>query len=337
VTNRYRSIAALVALPFVALALAAAIPVSTDDLAPDPHRSIGFDSALAMFVRRSSWEQGRVVSEGRSILLEHGKRSAVAILLLHGYTNSPAQFDSLGRMLYRDGANVYIPRLPRHAEVNGGVTSLARLTADDLRAAADSAMDIASALGDTVVVVGLSAGGTMATWIAQFRGDASRVIIIAPLLALARIPSVLDAPFLNLAVRLPDFSRSSEPDSEQPDRAAGWNTRAIGQMLRLGVAARRSAERVAPASRRIDILLNANDHTISTAPVLALARSWKNRGADVRVYRLAASLKLPHDVIDPRQRIRRPDVMYPTLIALVNGRAPTLPDVSDVTMSIERE
>jgi esterase/lipase len=331
--SRSRAITLLVELPLVALGLVAGIPVCTTDLAPEPRHSFGFDSALAIFARRGSWEARVVVPKGRSILLEHGARSPVAVLLLHGYTNSPAQFDSLAHMLYRAGANVYVPRLPRHAEVNGGVTSLAHLTAEELRAAADSAMDLASALGDTVVVAGLSAGGTMAAWIAQFRADASRVVVIAPLLAIDRVPRLLDAPFVNLSVRLPDFSRSPGPDREQPDREDGWNTRAIGEILRLGVAARRAAANATSASRRISILLNANDRTIAVDPVQALARSWRDHGAQVEVYRVAASLGLPHDVIDPRQPIRRPDVMYPTVIALLNGLRPTLADVAE---SMER-
>jgi esterase/lipase len=286
-----------------------------------------------MFGRRRAWEQQVVVPKGRSRLLDHGRRTPVVVLLLHGYTNSPAQFDSLGRMLHRAGANVYVPRLPHHAEVNGGVTALARLTADELRSAADSAMDIAAALGDTVVVVGLSAGGTMAAWIAQFRADASRVLVIAPLLALARVPSLFDAPFVNLGVRLPDFSRSPGRDVEEPDREAGWNSHAIAEILRLGVAVRRSAEHVGSASRRVDILLNGDDHTIASGRVLELGRSWRDRGTDVRVYSITSALRLPHDIIDPRQPIRRLDVVYPTIVALVNGQEPSVSAVSRVVLS----
>jgi hypothetical protein len=46
-------------------------------------------------------------------------------------------------------------------------------------------------------------------------------------------------------------------------------------------------------------------------------------GASVRVFELPDSLGLPHDVIDPRQRVRRTDVVYPIVQALVRGEVPT--------------
>jgi len=42
-------------------------------------------------------------------------------------------------------------------------------------------------------------------------------------------------------------------------------------------------------------------------------------GARVVVYELPDSLRLPHDVIDPRQRISRRDLVYPILVALARG------------------
>jgi carboxylesterase len=237
-------------------------------------------------------------------------------------------------MLYRAGANVYIPRLPHHALVNGGIGALAQLTAEELRAASDSAMDLTAALGDTVVVAGLSLGGVMAAWIAQFRPEARRAIVIAPLLALYRLPRLADDPFVNLAVRLHGFTRYQSADSLDPDRAQGWNTRAIGEMLRFGLAVRRAARTSPPKCKSIDILLNGHDHTIAAEPVMSLARSWHQHGADIHVFELSADLGLPHDVIDPRQPIRRPDVVYPALIAMVNGQRPSQHDLGDSTATI---
>ncbi len=242
------------------------------------------------------------------------------MLLLHGFTNSPRQFDSLAHMLFRNGNNVYIPRLPHHADLARGPASLSDLTAEELRAAADSAMDVTHALGDTIVVVGLSLGGTMAAWIAQYRPDATRVVIIAPLMALARVPSMLGGELVNLAVRLPNISHDLNSMDKEPDRELGWSTHAIGQILRLGVAVERASVRQAPRSGPIAFVLNANDRTISPAPVVALSRRWAADGASVQTYELPAALGLPHDVIDPRQRIRRPDIVYPLLVDLVSGR-----------------
>lgn len=321
-TRRRRLASSIVALIAIALGLLAGVPVQTRDLGPHPRTTFDYQSAVSAIMRRRDGEARTVVPSGRSVLLAHGQRTPIAVLLLHGYTNSPLQFDSLGRMLYRDGANVYIPRLPHHAERNDGAGPLARMTAEELRAGADSAMDIADALGDTVVVAGLSLGGTMAAWIAQFRPDAGRVVIIAPLMALARVPALLDRPVLNLAVRLPNFTDHSAPNPSEPDRELGWSTHAVGEILRLGLAVRRASAEMPSACRHIAILLNAHDRTISARPVLAMGGRWARHGAVVQIYELPLALGLPHDVIDPRQRVRRLDIVYPVIVALVRGREP---------------
>ena len=44
----------------------------------------------------------------------HGRRVENALVLLHGFTNCPQQFDALGRRFFERGWNVVIPRYPRH-------------------------------------------------------------------------------------------------------------------------------------------------------------------------------------------------------------------------------
>jgi hypothetical protein len=77
-----------------------------------------------------------------------------------------------------------------------------------------------------------------------------------------------------------------------------------------------------PATHDIRILLNANDRTISRSAVLSLARRWVQHGASVEGFELPDSLGLPHDVIDPRQRVHRTDVVYPVVRALAYGEVP---------------
>ena len=50
----------------------------------------------------------------RTALMSHGRHTEDAFVLLHGLTASPAQFVEFGHMLHERGANVLIPRLPRH-------------------------------------------------------------------------------------------------------------------------------------------------------------------------------------------------------------------------------
>src|SRR5262249_33932386 len=123
----------------------------------------------------------------RSILMVHGDRTPRVFVLLHGFTDSPRQFESLGQRFFDGGDNVYIPRLPHHAEREGRVRALGRVTARELAAFGDSTVDIARGLGDTIIVVGLSAGGNIAGSLAQRRPDVFRAVLIAPAIAAGRV------------------------------------------------------------------------------------------------------------------------------------------------------
>ena len=315
--------AAIIAVSLVILvSLVAFIPVPTAGLTSHPRPLTSYSAAMAAASAVQRTDDSIAAPRGRTIVLTHGKATARSVVLLHGFTNSPLQFDSLAAMLYREGDNVYVPRLPDHALRVGGATMLAKVTAEALRDAADGAADIARGLGDSVVVVGLSGGGTMALWLAQFRGDVHRVVIIAPLVAVARVPRIVETPAIGLSIRLPEITHADPRDSLQPDRELGWSTHGVGQILRLGLAARRASNTTPPAVHDVRILLNANDRTISPTPVLTLARRWLRARAFVAAYELPDSLRLPHDVIDPRQRIRRTDVVYPVVQALVRGEIP---------------
>ena len=302
---------------FAAIAFA---PLRTGDLKPAPAHPLDYASAIAAVSRRQRVDDSVAVPNGRSILLVHGRATATAVVLLHGYTNSPRQFSELANILFERGDNVYVPRLPHHAERTESEAALSRLTADDLRNASDSAVDVAHGLGDTVVVVGLSAGGTMAAWMAQYRPEVRRAVIIAPLLALARVPRVFATAVINAGLRLPNYSETSAPDPRERDRDLGWSTHAVAQSMRLGLAVRRAAGHQAPAVREIEILLNAHDRTIARQAVVALADEWARNGATVRITTLSDSLGLPHDVIDPRQPHGRPAAVYPVLLELIEGR-----------------
>lgn len=303
----------------------ALIPTRTGGLSSHPHPALDYADAVARVERQQRADSGVVAAGGLSILLVHGARTPRAVVLFHGITNSPRQFLEFGRLLYAAGDNVYVPRLPHHAERGGNVGALARVTAEELRDCADSAADAAVGLGDTVVVLGLSAGGNMAAWLAQNRADVHRAVIVAPALEISGVPGMLEKPLMNFTLRIPDISRRSQTDTARPDRDEGITTRGFAQMLRLGVAVQRAAAHRSPAVRDVAFLLNGNDGTVKPGPALELARKWSSRGANVATWVLPDTLGLPHDVVDVTQPKGMPAVVYPVLEALVHGTAPPPP------------
>ena len=221
--------------------------------------------------------------------------------------------------LFAEGDNVFVPRLPHHAEKAGRVANMGKLTAQELRDLGDASVDVARGLGDTVIVSGLSAGGTIAAWVGQYRSDVQRVVLVAPALDVTHVPWLLDGAALRLALRLPNVSRASPRDTTEPDREPGWATHAVAQTLKLGVAVRRSASGKRPAVHDLTVLLNAYDRTISNSVAIDLAHRWQSHGAETHIYLLPDSLHLPHVRDRSATSGEQLSVVYPVLDALIAG------------------
>lgn len=105
--------------------------------------------------------------------------SDVGVLVLHGFTGSPATMRPLADALVAAGFSVEMPRLPGHGT---DVEDMVQTVFDDYAAAAETAYSALAARTSKVVVAGLSMGGTLTAWIT------------------ARYPEVAGAVFVNAAV-----------------------------------------------------------------------------------------------------------------------------------------
>lgn len=305
-------------LTALSLGVTAAVAQS---LSAQPDRA-AYASSVAAISRRQAVDDSIAAPGARSILLAGGAPTARAIVLLHGLTDSPRQFEALAYLLHADGTNVYVPRLPQHGLRGGDVGALSALTAAQLRGVADSVVNEARGLGDSVVIVGLSMGGTVGAWIAQQRA-VSRVLLIAPAIEPGRIPSLLDRPLIGLADRLPAMTRRSQPDTARPDREVGFNLRAVAEILELGSSILGQAAREASRTRKIVVLVNASDRTVKESAAEALARDWMQHGASVGVFELPDSLRLPHNIIDPMRGRVGGDAVLDLLRELAYGMQPS--------------
>ena len=288
-------------------------------LAPAP----SYEDAVAIVARRQALDDSVVVVGGRSRLLTHGARTARVFVLLHGFTDLPEQFAVVGEHLFAGGDNVYIPRLPRHGERRSPMRSLGRISAAELARFGDSTVAIAQGLGDSVIVVGLSAGGVIAGTIAQSHAEVKRTVLIAPAIAAGTISDDEGHGLVMLAARLPDITRTNAPlDSTRPDYVQGITTRGLAQVLLLGQQLRdKSADR-APAAREMLFLLNEADHTVSETAAIEVAQHWSDHGAAVDVYRFPASLQLLHNVMEIDARGGNVGLVFPVIEALARGETP---------------
>ena len=122
------------------------------------------------------------------------------MVLLHGYTNCPQQWERIALAYAAQGVSVVVPRLPG-GEADRLTRALSDLTPEALAATANQALDVAAGLGEQVHVVGASAGGTLAAWLATNRDEVERLTLIAPLAVPKPLPEVAVWPVAR-AVRL---------------------------------------------------------------------------------------------------------------------------------------
>ncbi len=317
--SRRVAFAVAIALTIAVLLALCMMPIGTAGLAPDPHPARDYPEAMARLASLEQRDGADIQPACRTLYLGHGRRTARAVLLLHGLTNCPRQYEALGRALWEAGENVLIVRLPHHGLADRMTEDLGRLTARELIGCADSALDVAAGLGDSVTVSGLSLGGVIAAWLAQTRDEVDRAVIVAPLLGLAGVPRPFTPAIANLWLLTPN--RFHWWDPRQGAHLAGpaqvyprFSTRAIGETLRLGFALRARAAHGAPRARRLVMVGIATDRAVNNALADDLAAAWRAHGADVVSHLFPARLGLGHDIIDPAQVGARPALVYPVLM-----------------------
>jgi esterase/lipase len=297
---------------------------------PNVHtsRDRAYTEAVAAIREEGARDSQEVSPECRSILLEHGHRTGRVILFFHGITNCPMQFMALGQQLHDAGANVYIPRLPHHGLANRMTDDLGRMTADELALFADRELDFATALGDTVVVSGLSLGAVLTAYLAQERGEVSLAVPIAPLLGPAMAPAWAARPLMRAALVLPNgfvwWNAKQKENLEGPKRVyPRFATRAMAETMRLGAIVEDLAAHHAPAARRIVMVTIGKDPAVSNAAIASLVRAWRSHAPDrVRAFEFPDSMHLGHDVIDPDQPYQQVGVVYPILEKILLGVNP---------------
>ena len=309
----------------VSLALLLPIACRPPRLTPSPLAApTEYPAAITLIESRQARDDSVVAPDYRSLLMTHGQRTPRVFLLLHGFTDAPLQFKAIGTKLYDRGDNVFIPRLPHHAERKSPIREIAKVRAEELAHFGDSVVAEARGLGDTIVVVGLSAGATIAAHITESNPEVGRVVLIAPAIAAALLPDSIGRELIELAARLPDIRHTNAPvDSTHPDFVQGFTTRGLAELLQLGTRVHDDAERFAPKVKRVVFLLNEGDHTVSEDASLELAQRWFDHGAAVTAYRFPVSLKLPHNVLEEQpRRGGKTDVVYPVVEALALGDTP---------------
>jgi esterase/lipase len=223
----------------------------------------------------------------------------------------------LGETLHNQGHNVVILRMPHHGLLSHSVSELKALKAEELRDYGDSVIDLANGLGNEITVIGISGGGTVASWIAQHRADVSRVLALSPFFGVPEIPSFLNTFLMNLASRVPNVTLEDPTEPQHDWVYRGEATRGVANFMRLGRNAFSAAEDEAPLVKEIYFVTTAVDDTADNDYTVDLATIWAEAGADVSSFEFDASYDIPHNSVDPAADLEKKALVYAQILAML--------------------
>lgn len=274
------------------------------------------DAIRAAIARDAADE--RLAPTGLPRLYEHGGAIDKAVVLFHGFTNAPEQFDEFARALHARGANVYVPRIPRHGFSDRLTRDLGDLTVAEVQACATDAYAAARGLGRTVGALGLSLGASMALWLGQTQ-PLERAIAVAPFFMPMLIPRGPGLLMMHLIAALPDAYVWWDPRVRaecKPDYAyPGFPTRALATMVFAGDACFALAKTAAPA--RCILVTNDREAAVNNGVARALFGRMRRAGSAVDGVVLSGLGERRHDIIDPTTFPAARTLVYPKLAALL--------------------
>lgn len=258
--------------------------------------------------------------------IAHGTRwwlgdgvAPTAVVLLHGLTNCPRQYDTLAGQLHARGHAVIVPRMPLHGYHDRMTDALAGLRATDLEAAALEAVAIGALCGERVVVAGISVGATLAAWLAA-RTRIDTAVAVAPFCGLRELLAGLNDALGAVLRTQPNMfgwwdprQKERQPPSHGYPRFA---TRALGESLRISGDIARTA--ATEHGRRAVLVVNANDAVVNNVHAHRRMSALTALGV---AYERVVLHGLPeiHDIIEPTIPQARIDLSYPALIDLIEA------------------
>jgi pimeloyl-ACP methyl ester carboxylesterase len=276
-----------------------------------------YEIAVARFAEKSKEEAGLVHESGASRLLTHGRRTPRAYVLLHGTTNSPFQWLEFATILFELGHNVFVPRAPYHGLRSRQVRELARLTAADLQAYAHDALHTGLALGDELILVGISGGSTVAAWAALSRPDSGRTLLAMPFVGLFGLPANLSLPLQKLLGRLPNINL---PNPREPRRAwvyRGQSTRGIAAYLSLAIDVLQGTRKGNMPDGQVIIITSGSDRQVNNKSTSLLAEEWRQSGVYVAQYEFPSDMNIAHNPADPAADPVKRELAYQKMLELL--------------------
>jgi len=281
-----------------------------------------FEEAQARIAALQALDDATVRPGSGTAFRSHGKKAEHAVVFYHGYTNAPPQYDRLGEEFFQRGYNVLVPRLPHHGLIDPLTTEQEKLTAEELVRTIQESVDIAQGLGEHVSVCGISCGGVMASWVAQYRADVDLVVGIAPSAGLPFVPKWISTIFRNLAPRMKNIyiwwdPRVKEKIVGPPYAYPRFSTRSLAQIFRLGRHIYDVSANMPARAKRLKSITSDFDTAVKNAITYDILDHWERHGVTIERHVFPAAQKVWHDMIDPNQTFQQVDLTYPVIMRML--------------------
>ncbi|KAB1946754.1 hypothetical protein F8271_06125, partial [Micromonospora sp. ALFpr18c] len=287
-----------------------------------PARPLDFDTATraAMAVIAAEAADPEVRPESRSRLLSHGSRTGRAVLLLHGYTLAPEQYEGLAEEFFDRGYSVWIPRAPQHGTVDR--TAHHRVEAGELTTYAAKGWAVAAALGDEVGVVGISGGAVLAAWLAQVPGTVVRhLLLLSPFFG----PNPRQAPAYAVKPLIVLYGRRVLRDRVT---SRGYSLAAVTQYLTIARTLPKPPRRT--GLRTAAVAISPLDRVVDLRAAVAVPRRIADANAiPLRVCTLPEALGVEHNTLNLAALGTDGDEWRRRYVALYEGA--TVPESSPAT------
>jgi esterase/lipase len=266
-------------------------------------------------------DHDRVGEKGRTLAYIHGERRPRSVVLLHGMTAGPLQFERFAAALFARGHNVIVPRLPRHGHADRLSTALESLRPAQLYEATCDYVSVAAELGERVTVAGFSLGGLLAAWSAQHH-LVDRSVAIAPFLGVSWIPTLLMNGVAEVMLRTPNQFHWWNPVLRERQMPAHgyprYATHAVAHAYRMAHGLLREARARPPLAREVVIVANAAESTVNNRAVRRLHALWQaHQTRSIELVTLTG-LPISHDIIEPLRRRQLASRVFPQILETID-------------------
>ena len=180
-------------------------------------------------------------------------------LIIHGFTGCPQSMRPLAEAFAAAGFTVDLPRLPGHGTTVEDMTNYAW---KDWTAAADDAWRALAAKTDSIIVAGLSMGGSLTLWLAQRHPDVKGIVLINPAAEVDDFGPAIEGAKATVAAGQPLMPGVAGDIADPNAREVGYNQTPAAGLLSL-IEGLRALKPLLPQIRMPALLLHSpQDHVV---------------------------------------------------------------------------